>query len=216
LEVGETTESERGNELVSTALHNLGALKVQTGHTETGAALLSRSLDLKTQFLGADHPSVVQSRANLSTLLADMGRVEQAGLVRGGLSSGLTTTEGASLLLPQGAAEAESQLDSHASTVYSSQYDVAGSGPYNSEEYVTPYAPNDDVAAAALTSQVSVDGDAKSVASDVTDATDVLVTPRLHGADTVRRLSLEKGGWVRMAGMGQSVLVRGCLAADSA
>jgi len=184
LEVGETTDSERAQELVSTALHNLGALKVQTGDTEQGAAMLSRSLELKTKFLGADHPSVVQSRANLSTLLADMGRVEQAGLVRSGLSSGLAPLEAGHL--PQPAAEADSQLDSH-STIYSAQYDVPGSGAYNSDEYVTPYAAN-DVATAAHTPQL-LDGDAKSVASDVTDATDVLVTPRLHGADTVRLLS---------------------------
>jgi hypothetical protein len=88
--VGETTQSERASELVSTALHNLGALKVQTGQTAEGAQLLSRSLDLKTMLLGRDHPSVVQSRANLSSLLADMGRPEQAGLVRGGLSRYVT------------------------------------------------------------------------------------------------------------------------------
>lgn len=189
--MGETTHSERANELVSTALHNLGALKVQTGQTEQGAAMLSRSLDLKTQFLGADHPSVVQSRANLATLLADMGRVEQAGLVRGGLSSGLVGSDSPTQLetwsgqLPQGAAKAESQLDSH-STIYSSQYDVAGSGAYNSEEYITPYAA-DDVPTVVPASHL-LDADAKSVASDVTDATDVLVTPRLHGTDTVRLL----------------------------
>ena len=63
----------------------------------------------------------------------------------------------------------EPYMDS-SSVLGSGQY---GSSTYYSEEYQPP-------------TRDALDIDAASVASDVTDATEVLVTPRLLGAETVR------------------------------